>query len=311
MSGVDVAVVGSVNLDLTVPVGRVPRPGETVLGADARRGPGGKGANQAVACARLGLRTTMIGCVGEDADGGMLAERLRAEGVDVRHLVPVPAPTGLAMIILEEGDGESTIVVSPGANGRLDAGRVRAAEGTITGARAVLAQLEIPIPAVAEAVRLATGTVVLNPAPARPLPRELLSRVDVLVPNRHELAVLCQAPTPESPDEVADLARSLLPGGPRAVVVTLGADGAMVVTADGVARVPAVPVRAVDATAAGDSFCAGLVAGLLAGEPLAEAAARCCRAAAVTVSRPGAIDALPTAADLAAPPAPGPAASPA
>ena len=162
MSGVDVAVVGSVNLDLTVPVGRVPRPGETVLGADARRGPGGKGANQAVACARLGLRTAMIGCVGEDADGGMLAERLSAEGVDVQHLVPVPAPTGLAMIILEEGDGESTIVVSPGANGRLDAGRVRAAEGTITGARAVLAQLEIPIPAVAEAVRVVRASGLPN-----------------------------------------------------------------------------------------------------------------------------------------------------
>lgn len=292
----DVVVVGSLNVDLTVPVERVPRSGETVLGGNRRRGPGGKGANQAVACARLGRRTALVGCVGEDDEGRLLTDRLTAEGVDAGHVGVVAAPTGLALILL--ADAESTIVVSPGANAELGPERVRTAADALGAARAVLCQLEVPMAAVEEAARLAGGLVVLNPAPAAPLPASLLAEVDVLVPNRPELGVLLGEPPAATLDEAVAMARRVT--GPKGVVVTLGADGAVVVEDGQATHVPAVAVRAVDATAAGDSFCAALVDGLLAGRSLADATRWAVRVAAVTVTRPGAIDALPEPADVPA-----------
>jgi ribokinase len=290
-----IVVVGSANLDVVVPVERHPRPGETVLGGDHYRASGGKGANQAVACVRLGAQTRFVGCVGDDDAGRTLHDALAGDGVDVSVLATrSDAPSGIALIVVAP-DGENTIVVSPGANGRLDEAQVDRAE--LAAAAAVLLQLEIPMAAVTAAAHAAEGLVVLNPAPARELPDALLERTDVLVPNRSELATLVGADAePTTHDEVLDLARSL-PGVSR-VVVTLGADGALVADRDAVAHVPAHPVAAVDATAAGDSFCGALTVALTEGATLQAAAAWACTAAAVTVTSPGAQPSLPTRAQV-------------
>jgi ribokinase len=288
-----VAVVGSLNLDIVVPVPRHPGPGETVLGGDGFRNPGGKGANQAVAAARLGQPTSMVGRVGRDDAGSELLEALRGSGVETSRVVPTPgAPTGIALVTVDDR-GENAIVVSPGANARVTPADVEAAGGLISSARVLLLQLEIPIEAVGAAARAASGTVVLNPAPARSLPPSLLEAVDVLVPNRSELGVLAGAGVEPADAEQAAALASGIPG-PTAVVVTLGAEGALVVEDGRTERVPAVPVRAVDTTAAGDAFCGSLADALVRGEPVAEAARWAVRAAAVACTRPGAQASLPT-----------------
>lgn len=292
----DVAVVGSINHDLGIPLARPPRPGETLLGGDVRWSPGGKGANQAVGCARLGLRTAMVGAVGTDRSGRQLIETFQSEAVDVSHVFEVDAPTGLAVVMVDRS-GESTIVVSPGANGRLDAAHVDTARQTVESARAVLCQLEVPVATVQRAAELATGLVMLNPAPGRRLDPELLSRVDVLVPNRHELAALAGRDRPRTLPEVEQAVRSL-GGRPRATVVTLGSDGALIVEDGTAEHVPALPVQPVDTTGAGDSFCAALAAGLLGGASLLEAAREATRVAAATTLRAGAMTSLPRRDEL-------------
>jgi ribokinase len=284
-----IAVVGSVNLDIVVAVERHPVPGETVLGGDRVDLPGGKGANQAVAAARLGREVAFVGRVGDDAAGRRLRAGLEREGVDVTHLATDPAaPSGVALIAVAPG-GENTIIVSPGANARVDPGDVDAAGALLAEAAVTLLQLEIPQEAVAAAVDAAGGTVVLNPAPApaRALDAELLARVDVLVPNRGELELLGGRGEPSA------VARSL--GGPRAVVVTLGAEGALVVEGERVERVPAPAVRAVDTTGAGDAFCGALADALARGAELVEAARWAVTAAALSVERTGAQSGMPTA----------------
>ena len=291
-----VAVVGSVNLDVVVPVDRHPRLGETVIGGDHYRAAGGKGANQAVACARLGAPTRFVGCVGDDDVGATLASALTDDAVDVTHLASLAGvPSGMALIVVD-GTGENTIVVSPGANARLTSERVTAAP--LAEAAAVLLQLEVPMPAVVAASSAARGLVVLNPAPATSLPDELLAGTDVLVPNRGELAVLAGVPTePTTAGEVVDLVRGLR--GPRQVVVTLGSDGALAVDGPTVTAVPAIEVEAVDTTAAGDSFCAALTVALIEGAALADATRWAVRAAAITVTRRGAQPSLPTRDEVA------------
>jgi ribokinase len=267
-----IAVVGSLNLDLVVRVLRLPGPGETVSGDDVFRNPGGKGANQAVAAARLGRGVAMVGCVGDDEAGRELLASLEADGVDRSRVRVVDGvPTGTAFITVGE-DGENQIVVSPGANARLTPGDVAAA-------------------------RTAGGKVVLNPAPVRALPSALLGEVDVLVPNRVELAQLAASRVPATVEEAAELA-GRLPA--RAVVVTLGADGALVVEHGRARHVPAVPVRPVDTTAAGDAFCGGLADALAAGATLEDAAQRAVRVAAAACLHQGAQGSLPTPADLRA-----------
>jgi ribokinase len=299
--GPAVAVVGSLNLDLMVRVARLPGPGETVTGDDLFRNPGGKGANQAVAAARLGRRVAMVGCVGGDAAGRELLRSLSGAGVDTGRVRVVDGvPSGTAFITVGE-DGENQIVVSPGANARLTAADVEAAGAALEAASVTLLQLEIPLEAVAAAAATAGGRVVLNPAPVRDLPDDLLAKVGVLVPNRVELAQLAGARPPSSIEEAAELA-GRLPA--RAVVVTLGADGALVVEDGRVTHVPAVPVRPVDTTAAGDAFCGGLADALAGGAPLQEAARRAVRVAAAACLRPGAQASLPTPADLEALPGP-------
>lgn len=287
----DVVVVGSLNLDLVVPVARHPAPGETVLGGDYARHPGGKGANQAVAAARLGRRVAMIGCVGDDDAGRVLTSVLDANRVDTAGVRVVDGvPTGLALITVDDR-AENAIVVSPGANARLSVDDVAIAGPTIAGAAVVLLQLEVPDEAVTAAAQAAEGIVVLNPAPARPLPPALLARTDVLVANRTELALLADAEEPADLDAVAALARALQ--SPSAVIVTLGADGALVVEGDSVAHVPAVQVTPVDTTAAGDAFCGALADALAGSSDLVQAAGWAARVAAVAVTRRGAQPSLP------------------
>jgi ribokinase len=290
-----VAVVGSLNLDLVIRVAELPGPGETVSGGDLFRNPGGKGANQAVAAARLGRRVAMVGCVGDDQAGHELLASLEAAGVDgSRVRVVEGVPSGTACITVSE-DGENQIVVSPGANARLTPDDVAAA-AAVRSAAVTLLQLEVPLETVAAAARTAGGRVVLNPAPVRALPAELLGRIDVLVPNRVELARLAGGPVPRTVEQAAELAGRL---GGRAVVVTLGADGALVVEDGRAGHVPAVPVRPVDTTAAGDAFCGGLADALAGGSGLQEAARRAVRVAAAACLRPGAQASLPTPAELA------------
>jgi ribokinase len=294
----EVAVVGSLNLDLVVRVPRLPGPGETVSGDDVFRNPGGKGANQAVAAARLGRRVAMVGCVGDDDAGRDLLGALAADAVDTSRVrVVAGVPSGTALITVAE-DGENQIVVSPGANARLTAEDVAAAGAALAGAAVTLLQLEVPLDTVAAAAEAAaSGTVVLNPAPVRPLPAAVLGLVDVLVPNRVELAQLAGAPAPETVEDAVRLAGRLPVG---AVVVTLGADGALVVEGGQASHVPAVPVRAVDTTAAGDAFCGGLADALAAGAGLRDAARRAVRVAAAACLRSGAQVSLPTPAELEA-----------
>ena len=286
-----VTVVGSLNEDVLVTVGRLPGRGETVIGRDVTLAPGGKGANQAAAAARVGRVVAMVGRVGDDAAAERQRAALISVGVDVAGVHTTPGvPTGSATIPVEDGTGENLIVVVPGANGRMtpeDAGM-----GVVVFADVVLLQLEIPMAAVCAAAAAARGTVMLNPAPAQPLPDGLIAQVDILVPNEHELVQLAGAnPGERSPAELAELARSVAG---CAVVVTLGARGALVVPADGPVLLQGPPaVTAVDTTGAGDCFCGALAQALARGTDLPGAVRYAVTAAALSTTGPGARGALP------------------
>ncbi|WP_020660078.1 ribokinase [Amycolatopsis benzoatilytica] len=284
-----VVVVGSANVDLVVGVPRHPRGGETVLGGDLRRSPGGKGANQAAAAARAGgAETTFLGAFGPDDGADFLLSSLENAGVRTDLASRADTATGTAFILVSP-DGENSIVVAPGANSRLRLGEAQLAR--IAAADVVLAQLEIPLDVVAAAAqaRRSGALMVLNAAPSCPLPQ---LDVDVLVVNEHEAADL--AGTSGTPDELARILRQRAP----AVVITLGAAGCVVAERETV-RLPGFPVSAVDTTGAGDTFC-GVLAAALAGDcSLVEAAERASAAAALAVTRPGAQSAVPTAAEVA------------
>ncbi|KJS60275.1 ribokinase [Streptomyces rubellomurinus] len=296
----DVLVVGSANVDLVIGVERRPAAGETVLGSDLAVHLGGKGANQAVAAARLGARTALLARVGDDANGRLLLESQRSAGVDTTSVLVGGAPTGVALITVDPS-GDNSIVVSPGANGRLTPEDVRAAGPLVRASRVVSAQLEIPLETVVEVVRqLPSGTrFVLNPSPPRALPAEVLAACDPLIVNEHEARVILGGEA--IGDDPAAWARELLASGPESVVVTLGSQGALVASAEGeVVRVASVQVEAVDTTGAGDSFTAALAWKLGAGASLAEAAAYAARVGAVAVTRRGAQESFPTAAEVEA-----------
>ncbi|MFF8031039.1 MULTISPECIES: ribokinase [unclassified Streptomyces] len=296
----DLLVVGSANADLVIGVERRPGAGETVLGSDLAVHPGGKGANQAVAAARLGARTALLARVGDDSHGRLLLDSQRAAGVDTVGVLVGGAPTGVALITVDPS-GDNSIVVSPGANARLAPADVRAAGSLFHASRVVSAQLEIPLETVEEVVRvLVPGSrFVLNPSPPRPLPPEVLAACDPLIVNEHEARVIL-GDTAGVSEEPEDWARLLLAAGPRSVVVTLGGEGALVASPEGVVRVPSPEVRAVDTTGAGDAFTAALAWRLGAGESLAEAAAFAARVGAATVTKEGAQVSFPTAAEVTA-----------
>jgi ribokinase len=291
-----VFVVGSINQDFVLRLERRPKPGETVTDAELTLLPGGKGANQAVAAARLGADVRMLGRVGEDAFGATLVENLRSNGVDTSHVRPVPdAPTGSAFITVTP-DGENAIVVSPGANRAFSPREVREASEDLRGASVLVAQLEVPVEAVEVAAGITTGAggrFLLNLAPAREVPTALLNLCDPLVVNRHEAAFLLgEEPEPE------EGARRLLGLGPRTAVVTLGAEGAVLATPDGTEIFPAPKVEVVDTTGAGDAFVSALAARLAAGDDLSDAVPYAVRAGAFAVTREGAQGALPTQGDV-------------
>ncbi|MFF4014469.1 ribokinase [Streptomyces sp. NPDC001843] len=293
----DLLVVGSANADLVIGVERRPGAGETVLGGDLAVHPGGKGANQAVAAARLGARTALLARVGDDAHGRLLLDSQRAAGVDTVGVLVGGAPTGVALITVDPS-GDNSIVVSPGANGRLTPTDVRAASCLLHASRVVSAQLEIPLETVVEVVRnLPEGSrFVLNPSPPRPLPAEVLAACDPLIVNEHEARVILgDVPAGDRPENWAGI---LLAKGPRSVVVTLGAEGALVASVEGVTRVPSVKVDAVDTTGAGDAFTAALAWRLGSGSSLAEAAAYAARVGAAAVTKRGAQESFPTAAEV-------------
>jgi ribokinase len=297
----EIVVVGSLNEDTTLRVPRLPAPGETILGHGLFSDAGGKGANQAVAAARLGRSVAMIGRVGVDAAATRLVGSLEEAGVDTSGVVrSAETGTGAAIITVDEG-GENTIVVIPGANANMTPGDVEEFADLLASASLTLLQLEVPLDAVSRAADLSGGTVILNPAPASALPDELLVRSDVLVPNETELALLTNGPIPTSVDQAAALAEGV--AGPGAVVVTLGSRGALVV-ADGDATLVSAPsVEAVDPTGAGDAFCAGLADALVRGTDLVDAARWAVRCGAAAVTRWGAQASLPTAGEVEAVPA--------
>ncbi|HEV7809744.1 MAG TPA: ribokinase [Candidatus Limnocylindrales bacterium] len=311
-----VIVVGSVNVDLVASVEWLPAPGETVTGATFARHSGGKGGNQATAASRLGAHVLFVGAVGDDAFGVDAREALRTEAVEVSELATVPGATGVALILVD-ARGENVIAVSGGANGHVTADRVEGvlARATLSPADVVLVSNEIPVDAVRAALRLgreAGATTVLNPAPAAGLDGTILEAVDIVVPNLRELAELIGGDRPARhedreaalPAEVAELAGTLLAapertGVARAVIVTLGAEGAVLITGDRApVGVPAAAVEAVDTVGAGDTFVGSLGADLAAGRDLETATRRAVAAAGLSTTRPGARGGMPTAAEL-------------
>ncbi len=293
-----VIVVGSLNLDLVAEVARLPGRGETLLADGQSRALGGKGANQAVSAARHGVGVAMVGCVGADPEGRRLTDALAAEGIDTSGVrVREDAATGTAHITVDP-EGANTIVVIPGANGRLSAADVRRELDRLAAPDVVLVQLEIPLDAVMEAVAGTAARVVLNPAPARPLPSELLRHVDVLVPNVPELGALTGGDVPRTLEDIGARGRTLADG--PAVVVTMGESGALVIDGDRATHVPAPRVDAVDTTGAGDAFCGSLAAGLARGSSLVDAARDAVRVASQSTLRRGALEAIPTADEISA-----------
>jgi ribokinase len=275
---VDVVVVGSANVDLVLPVQRIPRPGETVLATGLSRGPGGKGANQAVAAARAGASTAFVASLGSDDGGSLLRDALAESGVDLSLVSWTDTPTGTAIITVD-AEGENAITVAPSANAELKlSGEATTA---VRGAKIVLSQLEIPF-ATVQAAAEASSYFVLNAAPAAELPDELLAHVDLLVVNETEAEV------------VAGGDRSSLLAKVPAAVVTLGAAGAVILARDAAEiSIPGVSVEVVDTTAAGDTFCGVLAATLATGSDLTNAVRRATVAASLSVQAAGAIPSVP------------------
>ncbi|MFF3941266.1 ribokinase [Streptomyces phaeofaciens] len=289
----DIVVLGSTNMDLVAYVEKAPQRGETVTGREFRTIPGGKGANQAVAAAHAGATVSMIGAVGNDSFGARLRSTLEHSGVNTDHLRTVESPSGTAHIVVDD-EGGNAIVVVPGANGTVDH-LAPGDEGLIASADALLLQLEVPLPAVVAGARAARAhgvRTILTPAPAQPLPPELLAAVDLLVPNEHEATTLTGRTDPR------EAAAALLDSVPE-IVVTLGAAGSLYVTrgAEPV-LVPAPQVAAVDSTGAGDTFVGALAVARGEDRPIREALAWAAAAAALSVQRPGASASMPYRSEI-------------
>jgi ribokinase len=303
-----VVVVGSINVDQVVTVDRLPLPGETLIGSSMTLSPGGKGANQAVAAARRGARTVMIGAVGDDGRADDALPYLRSSGVDVSGVDTVPGPTGLAIVSVG-GDSENTIVVVPGANGAVGASAVGSHSAALSEAAVVVLQGEIPVDGIAAAVQHAGGRVVLNLAPVIDVPADVVKAADPLVVNEHEGRLLLAAwgaagasAAGAASDEEArvddeSVVASLRAQGVTSVVMTRGAAGAIVSDASGTVLVASPKVAAVDSSGAGDAFVGALAAGLAAGASLLEAAQDAVRVGAFSVTGVGTQASYPTLDD--------------
>lgn len=297
-----IVVVGSINIDLVTHTTRIPVEGETIAGDNFQIHPGGKGANQAVAVARLGYPVRMIGCLGNDTFGETLRDQLEIAGVDIESVETVPGSSGVAMIVVSD-DGENCIIITPGANAQLAPADLDKNIETIRSAALVLTQLEIPLETVLHLATICTHEgvpLMLDPAPARELPEELLRKVSWLTPNETEAAFFTneQDQDRDSNDPV-DTAEKIIASGARNVALKLGARGAYVASSSGPATfIPSFSVTAVDTTAAGDAFNGAFAVALAMNLAPAESARFAAAAAAVSVTRSGAQPSMPTMAEV-------------
>lgn len=295
-----VVVLGSMNMDLVATVARMPAEGETIMGDAFRTTPGGKGANQAVAAARLGADVRMVGRVGNDSFGPALLDGLRGHGIDVSSVaVDASNSTGIAMILLEP-NGKNRIVAVYGANMACDEEQLQSARVAMEGADVLMLQLEVPMAlslAAAEYARSEGIRVVWDPAPARELPTEVFAAADILTPNQSEAEMLTGAPVVDR-TSAETAARAILARGTSVAIVKLGADGLVYASTEGVFHLPAHDVNVVDSVAAGDAFGGGLAVGLAEGKTLREAISLGMAAGALAVTRSGAQDAMPSRAEV-------------
>lgn len=300
MSKIPIVVVGSSNTDMIIKLDRIPKPGETLLGGDFAMAAGGKGANQAVSAARAGGAVTFIARVGQDMFGDQAIAGFRATGINVDFVLrDRTSPSGVALIFVGK-DGENSIAVASGANGKLTPADVAKASRVFRGASALLLQLETPLNTVRTAATLASKAgvrVILNPAPARELPDGLLRQVYLLTPNESEASLLTGM-TVNSQATATTAADRLLARGVQNVIITLGRHGALVAGPTGRYLIPAFKVKPVDTTAAGDVFNGALAVGLAEGRSLVESARFANAAAAISVTRAGAQTSVPTRQEI-------------
>lgn len=292
----NICVVGSLNMDLVIRTAQIPRPGETVSGRNFQVNPGGKGANQAVAAARMGGEVTLVGRIGADDFGERQQQCLNAEAIDLSFLtIDNESSTGVAFIAVDDS-GQNSIIVTPEANGRVSVQQVEASQEAIARADVLVCQLEIPLPAVTRAIDIAYARkipILLNPAPACPLSPELLAKVDYLIPNEFEAGLLSGIPVHDA-DSARKAALQLQQHGVHVTIVTLGDKGVCAAVGDEYFYEPAPSVDVVDTTAAGDVFVGSFAVALTEGRSLKEAVTFATYAAALSVTKSGAQSSIPT-----------------
>uniref|UniRef100_A0A7C3MKW1 Ribokinase n=1 Tax=Dictyoglomus thermophilum TaxID=14 RepID=A0A7C3MKW1_DICTH len=292
-----ITVIGSYNTDLVSKAPHLPKPGETILGGPFIMGPGGKGSNQAVCSARLGAEVYFIGCIGNDNFGKIAKDFLLKENVKVDYLkVTDKTHTGIALIIVDDKTGENMIVVAPGANMEVNIEQINAVKDIILSSDVVLLQLEIPIETISYVLNLVSNErkplSILNPAPARKLDDKILGKADIVTPNRNELEIITGIKI-ETLEDVEKASIKMLSYGTKGVVVTLGKDGAFVVTENKRKHIPSFKVEAVDTTGAGDAFNGGLAVALSEGKDLISAVTFASAVAALSVTKMGAASSMP------------------
>ncbi|WP_223592937.1 ribokinase [Pseudomonas sp. A-R-19] len=297
-----VVVIGSLNMDLVTRAPRLPKGGETLIGHSFATVSGGKGANQAVAAARLGAQVSMIGCVGDDAYGEALRGALLAEQIDCQAVSTVEGSSGVALIVVDD-NSQNTIVIVPGANGELTAEAIDRFDSVIQAADVLICQLEVPDASVGHALKRGRElgkTVILNPAPAsRPLPVDWYASIDYLIPNESEASALSGVSV-DSLESAQTAATKLIALGAGKVIITLGAQGSLFADGQRFEHFPAPVVQAVDTTAAGDTFVGGFAAALAAGKDEVQAIRFGQGAAALSVTRAGAQPSIPALSDVQA-----------
>ena len=290
-----ILVLGSSNTDMTIKAPRIPAPGETILGGDFKMGPGGKGANQAVAAARLGGNVSFICKVGNDVFGKKSIEGYETEGIDTSHILVSSKPSGVALIMVDD-KGENCISVAPGANGDITVEDIEKLRDVIEDADYVILQLEIPVESVMKAAEIASKAgayVILNPAPACKLPEEIFQYISLVTPNQTEMALLTGIE-----GDITSTMKKMNSMGVKDIIMTLGSKGSALWDGENIEIIPAKKVNAVDATAAGDTFCGALCVALSEGKSKREAIEFATKASALTVQKMGAQESIPFRKDI-------------